>query len=70
MLSEAKSLKTNSKDYQARAHSDQMVLMTARWEAGLCEWRPNSRATSFEEAQMRVRNNSRQQPRNLIKNRK
>jgi hypothetical protein len=31
-----------------------MNLMMARREAGPCEWRPNSRATSSEDAQMRV----------------
>jgi hypothetical protein len=54
LLSEVKSLKTNSKDYQARFHSDQMVLMISRREAGQCEQRLNSRATISEDAQMRV----------------
>jgi hypothetical protein len=31
-----------------------MVLVIARGEAGLLEWRPNSRATLSKDAQMRV----------------
>jgi hypothetical protein len=42
------------KELSARIHSDQMVLMIARQEAGLCEWRLNSRATFFEDGQMSV----------------
>ncbi len=53
-LLEAKSLKINSKDYQARVYSDQMLLVIARLEAGPCELRQNSRATFSKEAQMRV----------------
>jgi hypothetical protein len=55
LLLEAKSLKTSSRDYQARVHSDQMVLEIARREAGLCEQRPDSRLKFSEDAQMRVR---------------
>jgi hypothetical protein len=32
-------------DYQAQVHSDQMVLVIARWEAGSCKVRLNTRAT-------------------------
>ncbi len=31
-----------------------MVLVMAKQEAGPCEWRRNSRAAFFEDAQMRV----------------
>jgi hypothetical protein len=49
-----KSLKTSSRDYQARVHSDQLVLMIARWEASPCEQSPKPRATFSEDTQMRV----------------
>jgi hypothetical protein len=42
------------KDYQARVHSGQMVLVIARREAGPCQWRPSSRVTFSEDAKMRV----------------
>ncbi len=54
MLSEARSFKTRSRDYEVRVHPDQMVLVIARREAGPCEWRPNSRPTFFEAPQVRV----------------
>jgi hypothetical protein len=41
--------RTSSRDQQARVHSEQMVLVTARWEAG-----PSSRATFCDDPQMRV----------------
>jgi hypothetical protein len=44
LLSEAKSLKTRSRDYQDCVHSDQMVLVMARLKSGPCERRPNSRS--------------------------
>jgi hypothetical protein len=64
---EAKKLKTNSKDYQPRVHSDQMVLVIARQDTGPCERRQHSRATFFEDTQMRIRKNNSRQPRNPIK---
>ncbi len=57
MLPEAKSLKTNSRDYQALVHSYQMVPVISMQESGPCEWRSNSRATFSEDAQMRVTSN-------------
>jgi hypothetical protein len=54
LLSEAKSLKTNSRDYQAQVHSDQMVLEIARQEGGPCERRLNSRATSLVDTHVRL----------------
>ncbi len=36
----AKILKVSSRDHKARVHSDQMVLLMARWEADLRERRP------------------------------
>jgi hypothetical protein len=47
---------TNSKDYWAQVHSDQMVLKIAWKEVCPCEQRPNSRATLSEDTQMRVGN--------------
>ncbi len=47
--------RTSSWDHQARVLSEQMVLVTARWEAGPSERRPNSRATFCNDPQMRVR---------------
>jgi hypothetical protein len=29
-------------DYQARVHSDKMVLVVVRWEAGLVAWWPKT----------------------------
>jgi hypothetical protein len=46
---------TSSRNHQAQVHSDQMVLVMARQEAGLCKRRPNSRDTFSDDAQMRVR---------------
>jgi hypothetical protein len=37
---EAKILKVSSRDHKACVHSDQMVLLMARWEADLHEQRP------------------------------
>jgi hypothetical protein len=37
LLSEAKSLKTSSRDHKVRVNSDQMALVMASQEAGLCE---------------------------------
>jgi hypothetical protein len=54
LLSGAKSLKTYSKDFQARVHSNQMVLMIAWQEADPCQRRLNSRAILSEDTQMRV----------------
>jgi hypothetical protein len=54
LLSEAKGLKTSSRDHQTRVHSDQMVLAMARLEAGLCERWTNSRTTFSEDTQTRV----------------
>ncbi len=68
LVLEAKSLKTNSKAYQTWVHSDQMVLVIARWKAGPCERRPNLRATSSDDLRWELGNNSRK-PRNLTKNR-
>ncbi len=53
-MSKARSFKTRSRDYEARVHSDQMVLVIARREADPCEQRLNSRPTFFEVAQVRV----------------
>jgi hypothetical protein len=61
LLSDGKILKTSSRDHQARAHSDQMVLVMARreadphkrrWTQGLHSHKQKSRAT--QDAQMRV----------------
>jgi hypothetical protein len=41
---------TSSRDHQARLHSDQIVLAMTRWEAGPCEHRTNSRASSSDES--------------------
>ncbi len=58
LLLQAKSLKTNLSDHQARDRSDQMVLVTASREAGLCERRPNSRLQSQMMLKWELENNS------------
>jgi hypothetical protein len=55
---------TNLSDHQAQVHSDQIVLLMARQEAGPCERRQNSKDAFSNDAEMRVGNNS-WQPRNL-----
>ncbi len=62
LVTEVKSLKANTRDYQPHLHSYQMVLVIARLETGPCELRPNSRKLKLE-----LENNSRQS-RNPIKN--
>ncbi len=58
MLKEAKSLKTSSRDYQAQVHSDHIVSMIAKQDAGPRERRLNSRATFSEYTQLRVESGS------------
>ncbi len=54
LVIEGQESQTSSRDHQALVHSDQMVLMMARWEAGLCELRLKPRATFSDDTQMRV----------------
>jgi hypothetical protein len=51
-------LSRHPRDILRKANGDtlikSMVLVMARWEAGQCAWRPNSRATFSDDAHMRV----------------